>query len=70
MPDLGGGGTGEQRQYGGTKNIRKHVHFIQGYIGQASLLQEKWGTGKPTSITTELEQCSHRGLVAVDGGTT
>ena len=47
--------------------ILKHIRFWYGE--QASLFEEKWGTGKPTPIsTTELEQRSHRGLVAVDGG--
>ena len=33
-PNLGGEwGTGELRTYVGTKNIRKHVHFILGYMG-------------------------------------
>ena len=39
MPNLGGElGTGEQRQYGGARNMRKHVHFILWYMGTSQFI--------------------------------
>ena len=40
-------GTGEQRQYWGTENIRKQIFYFWGIGEQANLFQGNKGTGTP-----------------------
>ena len=55
-------GTGEQRQYLGTGNIRKQIFDFWGTGGQANLFQGNKGTGTPPleGLTLSLEgPCKH-----------
>ena len=43
-------GTGEQRQYWGTGNIRKQIFDFRGTGEQANLFQRNKGTGTPNPL--------------------